>query len=664
MRGRWVKYPMVLLWLVVVAAAAPLAGKLTGIQRNDARNYLPASAESTRALDIQARFGSPDVLPAAGPDVSADGASAQVGIPFNFGAEAWAKAPGAVDAIRAIATGGGLAAHVTGPVGSTADVSRAFTGIDSTLLYATVAIVVLILLLTYRSPTLWLLPVISAGVALTAAQAVIYLLAKHSGLVVSSQSTGILTVLVFGAGTDYALLIVARYREELRRHADRHAAMAVALRRASPALVASAATVAAGMLCLVAADSNATSGMGPVAAIGVVVTLAVTLTLLPALLVTVGRWVFWPVRPRYGSAEPSATGMWARAGAVIARRPRAVWLVTSLALGTVALGVFQLDATGLTDKESFRTTPDSVVGEAVLAAHFPATSGGQPVVIVSRSGAAAGVRAALAGTPGIDAASVPAPVVDGDWAYLEGTLTAPVDSAAAFDTIDRVRARVHAVPGADARVGGRTATNLDLRRAAGRDQALIIPLVLAVVLVILALLLRAVVAPLLLIATVVLSFGAALGASALMFRYVFGFGGAGSSLPLFVFVFLVALGIDYNIFLMTRVRDEARVHGTRRAALVGLTATGGVITSAGLVLAGTFAMLFTLPVTEFAEIGFAVALGVLLDTVVVRAVLVTALTLDLGPAIWWPGRPSRRGNLTLGGGNTRGETVDPLVPAP
>jgi len=249
------------------------------------------------------------------------------------------------------------------------------------------------------------------------------------------------------------------------------------------------------MLCLTVADSNATSGMGPVAAIGIVVTVVVMLTLLPALLVTVGRWVFWPVRPRYGSVEPSATGMWARAGAAIARRPRAVWLVTSLALATVALGVFRLDATGLTDKESFRATPDSVVGEAVLAAHFPVASGGQPVVVLSRADRAADVRAAVAATPGIDAASVPAPVIQGERAYLEGTLTAPVDSAAAFDTIDRVRARVHAIPGADARVGGRTATNLDLRRAAQRDQSLIIPLVLAVVLVILALLLRAIVAP-------------------------------------------------------------------------------------------------------------------------------------------------------------------------
>ncbi|MFE9692429.1 MMPL family transporter [Micromonospora sp. NPDC005806] len=672
--GRKTKYLIIVFWLALVALAGPLAGKLTGVQDNEAKSWLPGSAESTQVLDRQMAFASPDTIPAVvvyerssgltdadrakvasdarrfgqlaeldgqvnGPMVSVDGQAAQLIVPLDLGPEGWDKAGNIATSMKDAAKTGanGLSMHVTGPVGSAADSSEAFAGIDGRLLFATIGVVVVILLFTYRSPGLWLLPVISAGVALTAAQAVIYLLAKHAGLTVNAQSAGILTVLVFGAGTDYALLLVARYREELRRHTDRHEAMAVALHRAGPAIVASAGTVVVGMLCLIFAETNSTKGLGPVAAIGVLVGLAVMLTLLPAMLVTVGRWIFWPVRPRLGSAEPTATGWWAKIGKRIANRPRITWVTTALALAVMAVGIVQLDATGLTNKEAFRGTPDSIVGEEVLARHFPAGAG-NPVVVISKAEQGAAVQAALASTEGIDRASVSEPVANGGFAYVVGTLNAAPDSPAAFDTVDRVRDRVHAVPGADAKVGGNTAINLDLQRAARYDRNLIIPIVLVVVLVILALLLRAIVAPLVLVATVVLSFGAALGASALVFRHVFGFGGADSSLPLFVFVFLVALGIDYNIFLMTRVREEAGRSGTRRAALIGLAATGGVITSAGLVLAGTFAVLATLPLTAFAEIGFAVAFGVLLDTIIVRAVLVTALNLDIGRHMWWPSR--------------------------
>ena len=675
--GRRTKFLVIVFWLVVAVLAGPLAGKLTDVEKNDAKSWLPGSAESTQALDLQARFTSPNTIPAVvvyerpsglteadraklasdaqkfgqisdldgpvvGPIMSNDGQAAQIVVPLNLGPEGWARSAELADSIKNDATAGanGLSAHVAGPAGNAADSSKAFEGIDSTLLFATVGVVVVILLFTYRSPVLWLLPVISAGVALTAAQAVIYLLAKHAGLTVNAQSAGILTVLVFGAGTDYALLLVARYREELRRHQDRHEAMALALRRAGPAIIASAATVAVGMLCLLLAETNSTKGLGPVAAIGIVVGLAVMLTLLPALLVIVGRWIFWPARPRYGSAEPTITGLWARVGAGIARHPRTTWVVTTLALAAMAVGIIQLDANGLTVRESYRGTPDSVVGEEVLAHHF-AAGAGSPVVVLSRAQQATAVREAFVSTSGVDPASVSQPVIKGDVAFVQGTLTTPPDSQAAFDTVDRARDRMHAVPGADAKVGGNTAINRDVQRAAKHDEQIIIPIVLAVVFVILALLLRAIVAPLLLIATVVLSFAAALGVSALVFRHIFKFAGADTSLPLFVFVFLVALGIDYNIFLMSRVREEAEQYGTRRGALIGLAATGGVITSAGLVLAGTFAVLATLPLTAFAEIGFAVAFGVLLDTIIVRSVLVTALNLDIGRYVWWPSRLSR-----------------------
>jgi RND superfamily putative drug exporter len=667
-RGKWV---VLGLWILILAVGGSLAGKLTGAEKNDAQQWLPAQAQSTKVLALQSRFQSPNVFPAvvvydrsagltaadrakavsdarkftmvsgvvrgqvAGPFFARDGQAIQTVVPVNLGKNGWNAAGKAVGAIRGIAeaNGQGLAVHITGPLGTAADSAKSFKGINGTLLYATLAIVIVLLLITYRSPVLWLLPVISAAVALTSSQALIYLLAAHAGLTVNAQSAGILDVLVFGAGTDYALLLTARYREELRRHEDRHEAMAVALRRAGPAVLASGGTVIVSLLALVIAELNSTKGLGPVLAIGVAVALLAMMTLLPALLVIFGRWVFWPARPAYGSAEPTSSGVWARVGRGIAIRPRAVWVGTAVVLGVMALGLTGLKASGLTNAQSFRGHPDSVTGQAILDRHFPGGSG-QPVVVIGNKATEARLEAAFKATWGVTA--VTPPVTRAGHAYMEGTLTAAPDSQAAYAAVDRVRANVQKVPGADALVGGTTAINLDVQRAAAHDRNVIIPVVLLVVFLILALLLRAVIAPLMLIATVVLSFAAALGVSALVFNNVFNFGGADTSFPLFVFVFLVALGIDYNIFLMTRVREEAKRHGSRQGALTGLAVTGGVITSAGAVLAGTFAVLGTLPVTFLTELGFAVAFGVLLDTIVVRSVLVTALNLDLGRWLWWP----------------------------
>ena len=673
----WVTHPfakwvVIGFWVIVAVVMSPLAGKLTGAQDNDAKAWLPANAESTQVLDIASSFTSPNAIPAVvvyvresgltpqdlakvsadvatfnsldnldgevtGPIPSEDGQAAQVIVPFDFGTQGWDPVPDAVADLRATAEDGadGMQIYITGPAGQVADSAKAFEGIDSTLLYAAAGVVIVILLLTYRSPVLWVLPLITAGIALTVAQAVIYLIADADGLTVNAQSAGILTVLVFGAGTDYALLLVARYREELRRHENRHEAMSLALHRAAPAIAASGATVAIGMLCLLFAQMKSTSGLGPVAAIGIVVALLVNLTLLPALLVACGRWVFWPRVPHLGDDQPSEHGFWARVGRRISHAPRRTWVVTSLILAVLGIGIVQLDANGLTNAESFRSEQPSIAGEQVRAEHFPAGTG-TPVVVVSDAEDSDAVRTAFAGVEGIEENSVTEPVVMGAYAYMEGTLTSEPDSQAAYDTIDRTREAVHAVPDANALVGGGTAVALDVKRASADDNRMIIPIILVTVFLILCLLLRAIIAPLILVGTVVLSFAAALGVSALVFRYVFGFEGADPSLLLFVFVFLVALGIDYNIFLMTRVREEALKFGTRRGALIGLAATGAVITSAGLVLAGTFAVLATLPLVAFAELGFAVAFGVLLDTIVVRSVLVTALNLDVGRHMWWP----------------------------
>ena len=675
--GSWTKWVVVGFWVAVLVVMFPLSTKLMGAEKNDAKAWLPASAESTKVLDVQSHFQSPNVYPGVvvylrasgltaadrakaaadarkfagvpgavpgqvvGPIPSADGRALQTILQVNLGAKGFADANKAVDAIHAItnSNANGLVSHITGPLGNAADSNNVFKGIAGTLLYSAVAVVIVILLITYRSPVLWLLPVISSGVALIIAQAVIYLLAAHAGLTVNGLSAGILEVLVFGASTDYALLIVARYREELRRHDRRHPAMAEALRRACPAIIASAATVVVALLTLSVAELNSTKSLGPVLAIGVAVGMFVMITLLPALLVTFPRGVFWPYRPAYGSAEPTHRGMWARVGWGIAPRARITWITTAVILGVLALGLTGLRANGLTNAQSFRGHPDSVIGQSVLAEHFPAGAG-EPVIVIGNPSAAAQLRSAFAAIPGI--ASVSPPQIRAGYAYLQGTLTAPPDSQAGYDTIDRVRAAVHAVPGAGALVGGTTAIGLDVKQASAHDRNIVIPLILVVVFVILGLLLRALVAPLILTATVVLSFAAALGVSAFFFNHVFGFGGADTSFPLFVFVFLVALGIDYNIFLMTRVREEAIKRDARHGAIVGLAATGGVITSAGFVLAGTFAVLATIPSTTLTEIGFAVAFGILLDTIIVRSVLVTALNLDLGRWMWWPSKLARK----------------------
>ncbi|MGV9941903.1 MMPL family transporter [Streptomyces sp. NPDC003401] len=684
--GRRSKWLILVLWLVVLVIAAPFGAKLNEAQDNDAQSWLPGSAESTRVLSLSEEFR-PEQIPAVVVYARADGLTdqdrrriaedvrevsalrahgilgaevkgpvfdrpaapraAQIYVPIVMDAQGWQRIAPAVDSIRDDVGRGedGLTVHITGPGGTSADFSKAFEGIDSTLLFSAMAVVVVMLLFTFRSPVLLFVPLLGVVAALFTAQALIHVLATHAGLTVNGQSAGILTVLVFGAGTDYALLLVARYREELRRHHDRHEAMELALGRAGPAVVASGATVVLSMLVLLVAEMNSTRGLGPVAAIGVAVALLAMLTLFPALLLVLGRWIFWPAVPHEGSADPTTGGVWARTGRRIARRPRMVWGVTAAVLAALSLGLLQLRAAGIANADALTGEPDSIVGQKVSARYFPAGAG-DPLVIVSNADRAGQVGRAVAADPGVVPASVgtppgTAPEHDGK-VLLEATMRAPADSSAAKATVERVRDAVHAVPGADARVGGGTAALLDMDEAQTHDNYLVIPLVLVVVLLVLSVLLRALVAPLLLIGTVVLSLATALGVSALVFRHVFDYAGEDVAFPLFVFVFLVALGIDYNIFLTTRIREEAVRRGTRPGVVTGLATTGAVITSAGLVLAGTFAALGTLPVLGFAEIGFAVALGVLLDTFVVRSVLVTALFLDVGEKVWWPHPLARR----------------------
>ncbi len=676
-------------WIVAVVALliffpmAALGAKLTDVQNNEASSWLPSSAESTKALDRLAPFQDENDIPtivayhrdggltqddlaairaqlpeisgmdgvvgeAQGPLVSDDGEVAQTIVTYNFGKNGWNDLPDTADELRDIAALDGVDVYIAGQGGQAADSAEAFAGIDGTLLFATLGVVILILLFTYRSPLLWIVPILSAVCALEISQGLVYLLAKYADLTVNGQSQGILTVLVVGAGTDYALLLVARYREELRRHEDRHEAMAFALHRAAPAIIASAATVAVGMLCLTLAEMNSTAGLGPVLAIGVGVTLLVMITVLPAWLVIFGRWIFWPKRPSFGSVEPTASGLWSKVGRSIAPRPRAVWVTTAVILLIACLGVLKLDTGGLNSTDQYTKAFESVKGQRLLEQHGMVDTS-SPIMIVANADQAQAVADAVKTVPGAAEPNTDIPPQDGT-ALITVPVSGDVADQAAFDIVKNIRDAVHAVPGADAQVGGTSAIYLDIQEASHRDNLVIIPVVLIVVMLILMLLLRAIASPVILILTVILSFGAALGISTLIFRGVFahlftegeGFRHADASFPLFVFVFLVALGIDYNIFLMTRVREETQTRGTRQGSLVALRATGGVITSAGLVLAATFAVLGSLPLVFLTELGTAVAFGVILDTIIVRSVLVTAINLDLGGKIWWPSKLDRK----------------------
>ena len=672
--GRRSKWVVLLIWVAIVVIVVPLGNKLSSVQTNDPISYLPRNAEATRAqaqfkefpqskeldalvvyrrdtgvtpadraraeadrAELTRRFAGGSTSPTPPVLASPDGKALLVSIPIANTGNTQADGKRLIDTVDHLRStvgsgGGGLQIAVTGQAGYTADSIDVFQQIDTKLLLATALVVAVLLLLTYRSPTLWLIPLLTVGLAFETAAGIVYLLARHAGLTVNGLSQGILTVLVFGAGTDYALLLTARYREELRRHEDKHDAMAAALRRAGPAILASGATVAVSLLVLLLAELNSTRGLGPIGAIGVACALLAMLTLFPAVLVIFGRRLFWPFVPHYGSIHPEEASVWGRVGQRIQRRPRVVWVVTALALAGLAVGLVDTK-TGLRQDQMFRNDPPSVVGQHLLAASFPqgATA---PATITANTAATPDLLAVVKGTPGVASANV-AGRTD-NLVQISATLTAPPASSASHDTIDRLRQRVHQVPGANALVGGGDAIDLDTAHANSHDRTLLIPLVLAVVLVILGVLLRSLVAPLMLIATVILSFAAALGVSTVVNDKVFGFAGSDVSTPLYAFIFLVALGIDYNIFMMTRIREESGRIGTHAGTVRGLAVTGGVITSAGLVLAATFSVLGVLPLVTLTEIGFVVAFGVLLDTLVVRSVLVPALTLDIGRKVWWP----------------------------
>ncbi|MFF9215290.1 MMPL family transporter [Streptomyces viridosporus] len=684
--SRWARrlVPVLLLvaWLGIGGAFGPYAGKLGEVAVNDQAGFLPRSAESTEVIEEQKAFRQDETLPAivlwtgdadgpvgdrqpeatralaslvdtpgvvgrTSPAIpSEDGEALQGVVQLDPG-----LGDGLPDALERIRTAAekvpGTTVQLAGPAATRADLSDAFAGIDGLLLAVALVTVLVILVLVYRSVLLPLVIIVSSVLALALACAVVYALADNDVVRVDGQVQGILSILVIGAATDYALLVTARFREELAEH-DRFTAMRSALLRSWGAVVASAATVALGLIALLLSDLTNTRALGPVGAIGIACAVLSTLTFLPAVLVLLGRAAYWPAKPRATENRSTGDGVWRRVASLVGRAPRKVWALTLAALIACAAFAPTLDSKGVPLDETFVNDAPSVAAQRTLSEHFPGGSGNPTVVIAAADrlgrvvavaenteGVASAAGATASGRPGGEPL-----VVDGR-VRVDVTLDSAADSDAAKDTVARLRTALHDIPGADALVGGYTAQQYDTLRTAERDRTLIVPVVLVVIFLVLTVLLRSLLMPALLVATVAVNFLATIGVSALVFPHVFGFTGTDPSVPLYGFVFLVALGVDYNIFLMSRVREESLRHGARQGVLRGLVSTGGVITSAGVVLAATFAALGVIPLAFLAQVAFIVAFGVLLDTLVVRSLLVPALALDLGPVAWWPGRLAR-----------------------
>ena len=712
-KALWVAIVSILVWLSIGGFAGGAFSKISTVQENDNSAFLPDSAESTIAGEVLVKFSSQDdqlfpalllllgdlnpatnaqafervnqysatllskTLPATGkplstyfargvpltPIPSADGKAILINAQLDF-AVADANIDGEpifpkiIEFIREDMekefTSAGITTHVTGPAGLFADLFEAFGSIDTRLLQTTLIVVAIILIVVYRSPVLWILPLFTAASALGIATMIVYYLAREDIIDLNGQTQGILDVLVLGAATDYALLLIARYREELHQHQSRFEAMKVALRGVVEPIIASGSTVIAGLMVLLLSDLSSNRGLGPVGSIGIASSMFAVLTLLPALLIVFGRWIFWPKIPRFGDVDEKLSGIWSKVGSLVDRRPKAVWISTALALLIFAGFSTTLKSDGLSQSEAFTTRTDSVIGLEKLGEHFPSGEG-TPVEIVVDQADIASAAAAIGRVSNV-ASVVPLTIVDpvtqrptSELKVVDGkvvlyaTLKVAPDSAEGKESIPLIRQAAKQV-NPNILVGGQSAIGYDVDQSSRRDNRVIIPIVLLLIAVILGFLLRSILAAALLLGTVVLSFAATLGVCALVFDNVFGFAGTDAAFPLFAFIFLVALGIDYNIFLMTRVREESLKIGTRAGIIKGLTVTGGVITSAGIVLAATFGVLGILPLVFLAELGFAVAFGVLLDTIIVRSLLVPALVRVIGPKIWWPSKLQHQEN--------------------
>lgn len=671
-RARAVPWVLLALWIAVLALAGPFAGKLESVQKDRAVDYLPASADSTQVAKIQdklpggettelivvyhrdggltaadkktaaeqiAKVGADNELVAKPQAVpSKDGTTLMYPVASNKPGTDENKKDDLVKDVRKTVEGGdGLSADVGGPGALGTDLDEVYGHLGGPLLYTTAAVVAILLILIYRSPFLWLVPLIVAGIADFMSMAAAYGLNQAFDVQVSGQSSGVMTILVFGVGTDYALLLVSRYREELRRIERPYDAMAAALRGCGPAILASSGTVAAGLLCLLAADLNSSRGMGPLGAVGVLCGLVAMLTLLPALLVILGRRVFWPFVPAFGSEPKQRRSIFAAMGSSASRRPLVTLAGGAVLLGALALGTLNLPGS-LKQTDLFTTKPEAVTVMKTLTKAYPEAST-QPIDVISPTDKADAALATIKDTRGV--ASADKGRSGGGWTEISVVAKDAPQTPGETRTIKDLRATLDKQ---GSYVGGVSAQEIDLKETNASDRNFVVPLVLGAVLLILIALLRSLVAPLILLVAVVAVWGASLGIAGLVFEPLFGFKGTDPGLGLLSFVFLVALGVDYGIFLMHRMREES-LSGAEPgdAALTALRTTGGVIASAGLVLAATFAVLINMPLVQLAELGFVIAIGVLLDTFLVRTYLVTSASLALGRKVWWPGALSKPG---------------------
>lgn len=647
-------------WLLALAVLM-VSGALMGLIGSDDSSQqspvpVPTSAESARADALRAQLPGGDRVPAIlvfsrrdggvlttadlggikqQPVVVSDDGRAAVATAFLDAKLSGFALTDAVKELRQAANDGlpgDLRVEVTGGPAFGADIANSFSGANITLLAVTASVVALLLIVTYRSPVLWLVPLAVIGFADRVAAVVGSAVAQAIGMTPDGSTSGITSVLVFGAGTNYALLLISRYREELGRTDNHREALRVAVRQAGPAILASNATVVLALLTLMFASSPSTRSLGVQAASGLVVAAVYVLLVLPPLLALFGRRLFWPFVPKVGAKPLTDSGVWHRIADAVARRPGRVATVAVSALVLLCLGLASTPA-GLSQTEQFRVQAESVSGYRTLAAHFPSGLT-DPTRVIGSTAKAADIGLAIMATPGVVSANPAGESPDGftQWSVVLGAEPA---SAEAFTTIDALRDSVHKVD-SGALVGGSDASARDAGGAASRDRLVIIPAILAVVLVVLYVLLRSALAPLILVAVTVLSALAALGLGGWASVHLFGFPALDNTAPLFTFLFLVALGVDYTIFLVTRAREETPAHGTKQGIIRAVSATGAVITSAGIVLAAVFCVLGVLPLIALTQVGIIVGLGILLDTFVVRTVIIPALFTLIGPRIWWP----------------------------
>lgn len=629
------------------------------VRRHDGAALSPSDVSAARAARDRGQTATqPDTTVGAAPTLpSKDGKAVLGTVPISASLSGL-DLNHAVTALRTAAASGlpaDLQVHVTGGPAFGADIASAFTNANITLLAVTTSVVALLLIATYRSPVLWLVPLLVVGFADRVAAAVGTAVASVTGLSFDGATSGITSVLVFGAGTNYALLLISRYRQELRRHPGHRAALRHAVRRAGPAIVASNATVVLALLTLLLAATPSTRSLGALAACGLVVAAVSVLVILPPLLAACGRRLFWPFIPHAGDGATLDSGAWHRVAAWVARRPALVAAVAIAILAVLGTGLWGT-RTGLSQTEQFRVHADSISGYDVVAEHFPPGLA-NPTLVVAPTAHASSVRQAIEATPGVVSVTEAGRSESGltKWSVV---IDAPPSSHRAFGVVAALRNSTRAADSA-ALVGGADAQALDIRDAAAHDRVLLIPAILAVILVVLYVLLRSALAPPTLLAATILGALAALGMGGWASIHVFGFPALDNTTPLFAFLFLAALGVDYTIFLVTRAREEAAQHGARDGMVRAVSATGGVITSAGIVLAAVFCVLGVLPLIVLTQLGIIVGLGILLDTFVVRTLVIPALFALIGDRIWWPTSPSHSETVERQANRTQHERSTP-----